>query len=80
MPKIRVIALLTPEEKEALTTLYKEDSKGWRVRYRSHIILLMNKGRRIGDICKIYDLDEDTVSATIKNWWVIKAIFLTIYF
>ena len=68
MPKIRTIEPLNGSEKETLIALHKENSKNWRVRYRAHIILLINKGMRIRDICKIYDLDEDTVSATIRNW------------
>ena len=68
MPIQREMKTLLQEEIETLKELYKDDFKGWRTRYRAHIILLINKGRSINDISEIYDLDRDTVSATIKNW------------
>ena len=42
MPIQRQIKTLLQEEIETLKELYKDDLKGWRVRYRAHIILLIN--------------------------------------
>ena len=50
-----------------LNELY-ENSKINRVRRRSHIILLSNKDKSIKDICSIFQIHRDTVSAMIDSY------------
>lgn len=58
---------LTDQQRTDLTELYKR-GKTNRVRRRSHIVLLSDKGRAIKAICSIFGVHRDTVSSTIDNY------------
>ena len=47
MPIQREMKTLLQEEIETLKELYKDDFKGWRTRYRAHIILLISTKTKI---------------------------------
>ena len=61
------VNILSEEEQKVLEDLYHYN-KTRRVRLRSHILLLSNKGNSINDLIKIFSLDFDTVSDLISAY------------
>ena len=66
MKKIRV-KKLTEKEKEKLLQLYKQD-KTKRVRERSQIILLSNKGKTVKELVSIFELTRQVICTLINNF------------
>ena len=64
---MRFVPKLTESDREQLTALLKyHDSHS--VRRRSHSILLSGDGFTIEEIARIYQIDRDTVGATLDRW------------
>lgn len=64
---MKYVSVLTPAQEKELEALYK-DGETVRVRRRSHLVLLSNKGKSIKELCNIFGLHRDTVSDTIENY------------
>ena len=64
---MKKVLTLTKQQRVELEELYK-NGKSNRVRRRSHLILLSDKGKSIRELCDIFELNRDTVSDTIRNY------------
>ena len=58
---------LTSKQRVELDDLYKTGETN-RVRMRSHIVLLSDKGKSIKELCNIFNVHRDTISVTIDNY------------
>ena len=64
---MKKVLTLTKQQRVELEYLYKNE-KSSRVRRRSHLVLLSDKGKSIKELCGIFELNRDTVSDTIENY------------
>ena len=58
---------LSEKENEELLELYKHDNRK-RVRERSHIILLSNKGKPVKELMSIFNLTRQVICTLINNF------------